>query len=188
MGSQLVVAVAEAGCRGRATASNAVTGLASWESSSQDLEQAWSQVRRKYPAQSHIGFRVIVHGSPTVLRPGVNGEVYFIIREALSNAFRHANASDIEVELEYSAGHLRILVRDNGIGIDPQILSLAAEEHWGLSGMKERAASIGGRLRVLSHAEAGTEIELYVPGHVAFEFPSEGRPRRWFSRLVWAAN
>ena len=95
-------------------------------------------------------------------------EVYRIGREALINAFRHARAKSIEVELKYSSSHLRLLVRDDGCGIDPQVISSGREGHWGLSGMRERADRIGARLHVFSSATAGTEIELSVPSHVAF--------------------
>jgi len=73
------------------------------------------------------------------------------------------------VEIEYTASHLRILVRDNGCGMDPQVRPPAATGHWGLSGMRERAERICGKLRVLSMASAGTEIHLSVPGRLAFE-------------------
>jgi len=162
---------------------NAVRGLRSSKLSSADLEQAFSQIRQEFPVQSQIEFRVIVEGAPRPLRPVIRDEVYLIGHEALSNAFRHSHASDIEVELEYAASHLRVLVRDNGGGIDTQVLRSGREGHWGLSGMKERTERIGGELRVLSRAVAGTEVELSVPGQIAFEFRSDECPAGWLSRL-----
>ena len=53
------------------------------------------------------------------------------------------------------------------------------EGHWGLSGMRERADRIGARLQVFSSASAGTELELSVPGRVAFQDHAEGK-LRWF--------
>ncbi len=162
---------------------DAVRGLRSSKLSSPDLEQAFSQIRQEFPVQSQIGFRVIVEGTPRPLRSVIRDEVYLIGREALSNAFRHAHASDIEVELEYAASHLRILIRDDGGGIDPQVLRSGRDGHWGLSGMKERTERIGGRLRVLSRAVAGTEVELFVPGQIAFKVPSSDRRWGWLQRL-----
>ncbi len=162
---------------------DAVRGLRSSKLSSPDLEQAFSQIRQEFPVQSQIGFRVIVEGTPRPLRSVIRDEVYLIGREALSNAFRHAHASDIEVELEYAASHLRILIRDDGGGIDPQVLRSGRDGHWGLSGMKERTERIGGRLRVLSRAVAGTEVELSVPGQIAFKVPSSDRRWGWLQRL-----
>jgi hypothetical protein len=78
---------------------------------------------------------------------------------------------------------LRLLVRDNGSGIDPQVVGAGRDGHWGLSGMRERADRIGARLRVLSASSAGTEIELSVPNHIVFQFPSSDRRGRWLSKL-----
>src|SRR5207253_6994405 len=69
-------------------------------------------IRQEFPAQAQTGFRLIVEGTPRPLRSIIRDEVYLIGHEALSNAFRHAHASDIEVELEYAASHLRVLIRD----------------------------------------------------------------------------
>jgi len=162
---------------------DALRGLRSSQLNTADLEQAFSQVRQEFPVQSQIGFRVIVEGMPRPLHSFIRDEVYLIGHEALSNAFRHAHATDIEVELEYAPSHLRVLVRDNGSGIDTQVLRSGRDGHWGLSGMKERSEKIGGKLRVLSRAIAGTEVELSVPGRIAFEFRPGNPSARWLSRL-----
>ncbi len=117
------------------------------------------------------------------MSPVIRDEIYFIGREALANAFRHSGATEVVVEIEYSASHLRILVRDNGCGMDPQVIHGGREGHWGLSGMRERAERIGGKLRVLSLASAGTEIHLSVPSRLAYEPEFSNRPSPWFSRL-----
>jgi ligand-binding sensor domain-containing protein/anti-sigma regulatory factor (Ser/Thr protein kinase) len=162
---------------------NSVRGLRSSKSGLPDLEQAFSQIRHEFPVQSQIEFRVIVEGTPRPLRSVIRDEVYLIGHEALSNAFRHAQASEIEVEIEYAASYLRVLIRDNGGGIDTQVLRSGREGHWGLSGMQERTERIGGKLRVLSRAVAGTEVELSVPGNIAFEVRPGNRPTGWLSRL-----
>ncbi len=161
---------------------NAVRGLRSSQSGSLDLEQAFSRIQQELGIQEDIGFRIIVDGEPRPLHPVLRDEVYRIGREALVNAFRHSRATSVEVELEYSANHLRILVRDNGQGIDPQVLQAGREGHWGLSGMRERTERIGARLKVWSRAAAGTEVELTVPSHIAFQFSSANRLRRWFAK------
>ena len=76
--------------------------------------------------QDDVGFRVIVDGQPRPLHPMLRDEVYRIGREALVNAFRHSRAKSIEIELEYAASRLRVLVRDNGCGIDPQHAAVGA--------------------------------------------------------------
>ncbi len=117
------------------------------------------------------------------MHPSVRDKIYLIGREALLNAFRHSKANTIEVELEYGLKQLRILVRDDGRGIEPEVLVSGREGHWGLSGMRERAEVIGACLKLFSRAGAGTEVELSVPGRIAYEIDSSQRSRRWFSRV-----
>jgi len=119
------------------------------------------------------GFRVVVHGRERALRAGLRDEVYRIAREAIINACRHSRATDIEAEIRYRSTGLRITVRDNGCGIDPRELQWGRKGHWGLQGMRERADRIGARLRLWSSVALGTEVELSVPGRVAFA-PSRG--------------
>ncbi len=150
---------------------NAVRGLrapASQEPGPDDLEQALSRVPRELGLTEAAGFRVLVEGRPRPLHPVIRDEAYRIGREALANAFRHSGAAAIEVEIEYAARALRLLVRDDGRGIDPQVLEAGRDGHWGLSGMRERAERMGARLKVWSRAGAGTEVELSVPNEIAF--------------------
>jgi signal transduction histidine kinase/ligand-binding sensor domain-containing protein len=160
---------------------DAVRGLRVSQSFSLDLEHAFSLVRQELGAigREDVEFRVIVDGQQRPLRPSLGDEVYRIGREALLNAFRHSRANQIEIELEYSPTQLRVFVRDNGSGIDPSILNSGRDGHWGLSGMRERADRIGARFQVLSRASAGTEIQLAIPGRLAFQ-DRFSRKRRWF--------
>ena len=166
---------------------NTVRGLrASGGDDVDDLQQALLRTRRDMAAHDAGDFRVIVEGRPRPLHPLIRDEVYRVGREALVNAFRHAQASAVEVELDYAAEHLRVLVRDNGRGIDPEVQRAGREGHWGLSGMRERAERIGARFTVWSRAGAGTEVELLVPGHVAFPDGAAWQPpgalARFFGR------
>jgi signal transduction histidine kinase len=162
---------------------NAVRGLRSHSGITLDLEQAFSQAQQELAGHAKtgepIGFRVIVEGQQRPLHPLLRDDVYRIGREALINAFRHARARHIEVELKYSPSQLCILVRDDGCGIDAHILSSGRDGHWGLSGMRERADQIGARLHLRSSATAGTEVQLSVPGHAAFLGYSKRR-LTWF--------
>jgi nitrate/nitrite-specific signal transduction histidine kinase len=85
------------------------------------------------------------------------------------------------MELKYSSNRLRILVRDDGCVIDPNVLQSGRDGHWGLSGMRERADRIGAQLHVMSSTSAGTEIELSIPGSVAFQASSD-RKFSWFDK------
>jgi len=164
---------------------NAVRGLRSSRSLSLDLEQAFARIPQELepgrPQGTEVEFRVITEGQQRPLHPLLRDEVYRVGREALINALRHARANQIEVTLSYSSSQLQLSVRDDGCGIDPKFLRAGREGHWGLSGMRERADQMGARLHVFSSAAAGTEVELSVPGRVAFQDHSDGR-LRWFRK------
>jgi signal transduction histidine kinase len=147
---------------------DAVRGLRSAYANSDDLGTAFAQIGEEFRTDQTKDYSVIVEGTPQELHPIIRDTAYRIVREALTNAFRHSRGSKIEVELEYTSRHLKILIRDNGAGIDPNVVELGRDGHWGLTGMRERAESIGGRLKVWSRANAGTEVELLIPSHVAF--------------------
>jgi signal transduction histidine kinase len=163
---------------------NAIRGLHSPRGVSQDLEQAFARIQQELGLESTngkgVGFRVTSEGRPRTLHPLVRDEVYRIGREALINAFRHAEARHIEVTLTYAPNQLRLSVRDDGRGIDPAVVRSGREGHWGLSGMRERAERIRARFHVMSSASAGTEIELSVPGNIAFQ--ETGGKRSWFRK------
>jgi signal transduction histidine kinase/ligand-binding sensor domain-containing protein len=126
-------------------------------------------------------FSVAVEGQTGDLHPIVRDEIYKIAAEALRNAFRHAHAGRVEVEIRYDTGQFRLRVRDDGKGIDPAVLAnQGLEGHYGLRGMPERAALIGGKLAVWSEVGAGTEVELRLPASVVYA-TSPGRT--WWSRL-----
>jgi ligand-binding sensor domain-containing protein/signal transduction histidine kinase len=113
-------------------------------------------------------FRVLVEGTPRTVRPPLLGEIYCIAQESLGNAFRHARARLIETEITYSES-LRLRFRDDGKGIDPGVVEHGGcPGHWGLLGIRERAKQIGAQLEIWSELGVGTEIELSVPGSIAY--------------------
>ena len=127
-------------------------------------------------------FRVTVEGESRELHPILRDEIYRIAAEALRNAFSHARARKIEVEIRYHDDQFRLRVRDDGRGIDPAVLLPQGRQgHYGLPGMRERAAEIGGKLAVWSELDAGTEVELTVPAARAYR---ENGLRSWFSRRL----
>jgi signal transduction histidine kinase len=114
-------------------------------------------------------FQIEVEGRPRNLHPLLRDEVYRIAAEALRNAFRHAQAGQIEVELQYDEMQLRLRIRDNGKGIEPKVLSEEGRAgHFGLHGMRERAKLAGGKLTVWSEHDSGTEVELVIPAATAY--------------------
>lgn len=151
----------------------AVQGLRASTIERNDLAQAITTLGQELAAEagSHtsVGLQVDVAGTPRALHPIVRDEIYQIAGEALRNAFRHAEAQQIEVELHYDERELRLRIRDDGKGIADTILAAEGRTgHFGLHGMRERAKVVGGKLTVWTVAEAGTEIELTIPAARAY--------------------
>jgi len=120
--------------------------------------------------------RVEVQGAPQALHPIVRDETFRIAGEALRNAYRHADARQIEVSISYDVRQLRVQVRDDGKGIDPGVLLAGGKDgHFGLGGMRERAELVGGILDVRSDVRTGTEVDLCIPGARAYSRPAQAR-------------
>ena len=146
----------------------AVQDLRSSTGIANDLVQAVTALGDELAFEGSATFSVSVEGQSRGLHPILRDEIYRIAREAVSNAFRHAQAADIEAEITYSEKLLRLRVRDDGRGIDPAIADSGREGHYGLPGMRERAKHIGAQLNVWTAAGVGTEIELSIPGKIAY--------------------
>jgi signal transduction histidine kinase/ligand-binding sensor domain-containing protein len=152
---------------------NAVQGLRTSTVEQNDLANAIRNLGDELAGESTAappqGFAVVVEGHSRDLHPIVREEIYKIAAEAVRNAFQHAQARHIDVDIRYDPRHFRLAVRDDGIGIDPTVLAaLGKEGHYGLHGMPERASVIGGRLTVWSEPNIGTEVELRVPARAAY--------------------
>jgi signal transduction histidine kinase len=140
-----------------------------------DLAQAVRALGDDLATQDSGAFHLVVEGPMRDLRPIIRDELYRITREALRNAFSHAAADYIEVEITYGERALRLRIRDDGQGIPPEMLEAGRPGHHGLPGMRERAQQIGGKLEIWSGAKAGTEIELSIAGSIAYHTWT-GRP------------
>jgi signal transduction histidine kinase len=118
-------------------------------------------------------FRVVVHGESQHLSPEAHEELYRIARELIGNAFNHAEARVIQVEIDYGRSQLSLRLHDDGKGIDPKILAETKRPgHWGLPGVRERAQRIGARLEFRCRGGGGTEVEIFVPAATAYRDPS----------------
>jgi signal transduction histidine kinase len=152
---------------------NAIQNLRSSKAAANELGQAMAALGEEFggAGDGRIGspmLRVSMDGTPRELHPILRDDVYRIAREALRNAYLHAQASKIEADIIYGARLLRLRIRDDGKGIDPKLLDAGREGHWGLAGMRERAEQIGARLDIWSETGAGTEVELRVPASIAY--------------------
>jgi signal transduction histidine kinase len=124
---------------------------------------------------------VVVEGISRNLHPILRDEVYRLGTEALRNAFRHAAAKNVEVEIRYDKKYFRLRVRDDGKGIPSDVLRAHGREgHYGLHGMRERAKLVGGELTIWTELNGGTEIELIIPG--ARAYVKSTRPFWYFGR------
>jgi signal transduction histidine kinase/ligand-binding sensor domain-containing protein len=133
------------------------------------LPEALSAVGEEHRADESIGFRLVVEGTPRELNPVIRDEMYLIGREAIVNSLNHSQGSMVEVEINFDQAGVRLRVRDDGEGIPSEILrSGGIAGHWGLSGMLERAHKIGGQFKIWNRSGAGTEVELKVPGGIAY--------------------
>ena len=125
-------------------------------------------------------FHVTVEGEPRQLHPILRDDTYKIAAEALRNAFRHAEAKNVEVAIRYDRAQFRLRVQDDGKGFDDALLpGQAAAGHYGVPGMRERAVLMGGTLAVWSKEGAGTAVELCIPARSAYV---KTRERGWFSQ------
>ena len=133
------------------------------------LPEALSAVGEERRAEESIGFRLVVEGAPRELNAVIRDEMYLIGREAIVNSLTHSLGSTVEVEINFDQAGVRLRVRDDGKGIPSEILrSGGVAGHWGLSGMQERAHKIGGQFKIWNRSGAGTEVELKVPGGIAY--------------------
>jgi signal transduction histidine kinase len=164
---------------------DAVQGLRASATETNDLADAFRAIGEEFGNVngSDASLRVDVQGAPRDLHPIVRDEVFRIGSEALRNAFHHAAARQIEVELRYDERQVRLRVRDDGKGIDPDVLRREGREgHFGLHGMRERAKLAGGKLTIWSGPDAGTEIELSIPAAHAYSEASS--PRSWMAEKL----
>jgi len=159
---------------------DAIKGLRDSTVEKNDLAQAIETIGEELSTAENpehpTPFQVLVEGTPRNLHPILRDEVYRLAAEALRNAFKHANAHSIEVEIRYDAKYFRLRVRDDGKGISPDVLRGRAG-HYGLPGMKERATLVGGKLTIWSELDNGTEVELIIPASNVYATPTR---RLWY--------
>lgn len=132
---------------------------------------------------SEVTFNASIVGQPVALNPVVADEVLNIGREAIGNAFTHAAARHIEVELTYGEKLLSLRIRDDGKGMERETVETGQGGHWGIVGMRERATALRAKFNIWSRPGAGTEIELIVPAGAAYAVPAELAKRSFSERL-----
>ena len=163
---------------------DALQGLRSSRLASNDLAETMSALAKaigEQLGQNVPDFRVQMEGTPRRLAAPVLDEIYQFANEALRNAFKHANATRIELEILYDRSQFRLRIRDDGKGIAPEVLRDGGRPgHYGLTGMHERARQAGGKVAVWSEVDSGTEVELTIPSKIAYaKSPTKRWPTPW---------
>jgi signal transduction histidine kinase len=148
---------------GRAALNSLRTSATETNDLAEGLRRAIEECRMLSPMETSF----LVEGGAKEMHPVVRDEIYRIGYEAIRNACVHSKASLLHVGLKYGQ-HLAISIGDNGVGIPESIVNGRTDGHYGVQGMRERAARIGGKLRIVSSVNSGTEVSLIIPGRIAF--------------------
>jgi signal transduction histidine kinase len=162
---------------------DAVYDLRSSATTTNDLAQAVRALGSELATSDAAAFQLTVEGPPRDLHPIIRDEIYRITREAIRNAFTHARAAHIEAEIIYAERVFRLRIRDDGQGMEQGVLQAGRSGHFGLPGMRERGRQIGAEFAIWSGVGTGTEIELSIPGWLAYR----AAPRRrfwWFRKRI----
>jgi signal transduction histidine kinase len=173
--------------RALAESRDAIQGLRSGAIGQENLAE-WLKIAMRDLKASADGsspiFDLIEEGERRPLSAASKEEICRVALEILRNAFRHSNAPRIEAEIRHDNRMLRLRIRDNGRGIDPKVLKEGGRPgHWGLRGIRERAARIGSQVDFWSESGAGTEVQLTVPAAIAYEASREGIVARLLRRI-----
>jgi len=132
-----------------------------------DLEQAFRDHARQLAAVHPTAFTLRCEGRVRELRPAVYEELLAIGREAIQNAFVHAKATHIDVELAYGSKAFELTVRDDGLGIEPEYRN-GRPRHWGIAGIRERTAQVGATCELTSAEDEGTVWRFHLAAAIAY--------------------
>jgi signal transduction histidine kinase len=133
------------------------------------LADAMSEAAERLVGGTPANWTLTEQGTARALKPVAAEEVSRIAEEALFNSHRHAEAKQIDLTISYGPKALFVAIKDDGKGIDPEVLTKGERTgHFGLPGMRERAERLGGRVQVDSAPGAGTRIEVTIPAKAAY--------------------
>jgi len=150
-----------------------------------DLAESLIHLAAQLRNSSTTSFTFTVDGQKRPVHALVREEVVFIFREALTNALQHSGAEKMTATLVYGAEELRLRFSDDGVGLSPLTAARGRRQgHWGVQGMRERAARIGGKIEISAALNTGTSVELRVPAGSAYlQDSSRSQWKRMFRAL-----
>jgi signal transduction histidine kinase len=128
-----------------------------------DLGAALTEIARQMSATNRVQVAIQVLGVPMQLPPATEHHLLRICQEALNNAFKHAEAKNIRITLNYTDKSVQLSVADDGCGFAPNAVLTSTAGHFGLRNLRSRARKIKGRLEVISQPSQGTRVEVSVP-------------------------
>ena len=133
------------------------------------LKELLEDLVSEYSTEAKAVLTLQVTGEARKIAPNILSDLVDIAREAIRNAAHHADASFIDILVNYGDRCLTLAVQDDGCGIAEEILRVGNRPgHWGLRGMKERAERLSSTISILARAEIGTEVKLVVPARIAY--------------------
>lgn len=116
-----------------------------------------------------LDIRVEINGEERPLASAVKIALFRVAQEALTNIIKYADAEHAWVRLNYADQEVRLQIEDNGRGFDMEAQANSARSQWGLLGMQERAALLGGRFDLYAVAGQGTRVQVVIPYQQVFE-------------------
>jgi len=124
-----------------------------------DLSEALDNLARKMTAGTPLRAKFSLQGQPRTLSAEWEGNLLHIVQEVLTNAVRHARATEFVAELVFRLSEVRLELRDNGRGFDPGI----RHDGFGLIGIRERVEAMGGQVTIQSAIDKGTTVLIILP-------------------------
>ncbi len=144
-------------------ARRAVWNLRQSGAASPEIGPLLDQMAQQASHASRVPVRFEASGKPVLLDPAVEHDILMVAREAVYNAVQHAGPTEVRIQVHFEDDRIRLRVLDDGCGFNPEKALLAAGEHFGLVGMRERTERIGGRFDIHSSPGTGTELLVEVP-------------------------
>ncbi|WP_035354653.1 sensor histidine kinase [Edaphobacter aggregans] len=132
-----------------------------------DILQALSLAAAAFPEERRSAVQYRTHGEQLPVRAGIGEEITQIGREALRNALQHTQGT-VRVSIHYASSRFCLIIDDEGQGISRTIMESGVPGHFGLRGMRERAARIASMLTIESKMHGGTHVKLSVPASMAY--------------------
>jgi len=113
-----------------------------------------------------IPVNITISGTPREFTPHVQASIYRMIQEAINNISQHAQATQVDIRMDWLDDAMKIVVQDNGQGFDPNLFEQPTEGHFGLLGIQERVVLLNGSFDIESAPGQGTKIIIEIPYHL----------------------